>query len=118
VNDTRKWLLLRTFVGSSSLTVNLYGTPQRRRVESEVAPLSTVGNPPTTWRKDPTLTKGRKVVVSAGTPPRSTRVHRRDAPNGDSFTRTRSSATARRSPRRNEAEARTKTADKPAGGAG
>ena len=26
VNDTKKWLLLRTFVGSSALTVNLYGT--------------------------------------------------------------------------------------------
>ena len=25
VNDTKKWLLLRTFVGSSALTVNLYG---------------------------------------------------------------------------------------------
>ena len=36
VNDTKKWLLLRTFVGSSALTVNLYGTPQHRRVESEV----------------------------------------------------------------------------------
>ena len=35
VNDTGKWLLLRTFVGSSSLVVNLYGTPQHRRVETE-----------------------------------------------------------------------------------
>ena len=39
VNDTGKWLLLRTFVGSSSLVVNLYGTPQHRRVETETAPL-------------------------------------------------------------------------------
>ena len=43
VNDTGHWLLLRTFVGSSSLTVNLYGTPQHRRVESETAPLVTTG---------------------------------------------------------------------------
>ena len=34
-NDTGRWLLLRTFVGSSALTVKLYGTPQNRRVESE-----------------------------------------------------------------------------------
>ena len=39
VNDTDHWLLLRTFVGSSSLTVTLYGTSPHRRVESEAAPL-------------------------------------------------------------------------------
>ena len=33
-NDTDHWLLLRTFVGAGSLTVNLYGTPVNRRVES------------------------------------------------------------------------------------
>ena len=36
MNDTDHWLWLRTFVSSSSLTVALYGTPQNRRVESEV----------------------------------------------------------------------------------
>ena len=76
VNDTGKWLLLRTYVGSSSLTVNLYGTPQHRRVESEVAPLSTVGKAPTTWRKDPTRFRGERVVYAAGSPARSTSVHR------------------------------------------
>ena len=40
VNDTGHWLLLRTFVGSSSLTVALYGTPQHRRVETTAAPLA------------------------------------------------------------------------------
>ena len=35
VNDTGHWLLLRTFVSSSSLTVNLYGTPQHRKVVSQ-----------------------------------------------------------------------------------
>ena len=39
-NDTGRWLLLRTFVGSGSLTVNLYGTPQNRRVEASAAPSS------------------------------------------------------------------------------
>ena len=77
VNDTGHWLLLRTFAGSSSLTVNLYGTPQHRRVESEVAPLRTVGSPPVTWRKDPTLTKGRRVVYASGSPSLATSVHRR-----------------------------------------
>ena len=38
-NDTDHWLLLRTFVGSGSLTVNLYGTPQNRRVETTAQPL-------------------------------------------------------------------------------
>ena len=46
VNDTGKWLLLRTFVGSSSLVVNLYGTPQHRRVETETAPLRVVAPAP------------------------------------------------------------------------
>ena len=45
-NDTGHWLWLRTFVGSSSLTVALYGTPQHRRVESEVSPLVVTGEPP------------------------------------------------------------------------
>src|SRR5206468_1571999 len=36
VNDTKHWLLLRTFVGSSSLTVTLYGTsPHRKDVNDD-----------------------------------------------------------------------------------
>ena len=42
VNDTSHWLLLRTFVGSSSLVVSLYGTPQHRRVVTNTAPLKFV----------------------------------------------------------------------------
>ena len=34
VNDTPHWLLLRTFVGSSSLVVDLYGAPLHRRRRS------------------------------------------------------------------------------------
>jgi uncharacterized protein YabE (DUF348 family) len=34
------------------------------------------GHPPTEWDKDPTLPKGTKVIVSAGSPPLSTSVHR------------------------------------------
>jgi vancomycin resistance protein YoaR len=75
-NDTDRWLLLRTFVGSGSLTVNLYGTPQNRRVEASAAPLVTTGAVPVAIVKDPTLPKGKRVVESAGSPPRSTSVHR------------------------------------------
>ena len=45
-NDTGRWLLLRTFVGAGSLTVNLYGAPQDRRVETETGPLEVTGKPP------------------------------------------------------------------------
>ena len=76
-NDTGKWLLVRTFVGAGSLTVNLYGTPQHRRVESETAPLTVEGKVP--WKRidDPTMFKGQKVVEQFGSPPRSTSVTRR-----------------------------------------
>src|SRR6187397_3718302 len=71
VNDTGKWLLLRTFVSSSSLSVNLYGTPQHRRVESETAPLVTTGPVPIKEVPDPDLFVGQKVVEQAGSPPQS-----------------------------------------------
>jgi vancomycin resistance protein YoaR len=82
-NDTDRWLLLRTFVGTGSLTVNLYGTPTGRRVETETAPLVTEGKVP--WKRidDDSLYKGEKVVEQYGTPPRSTSVRRRVfAPDG------------------------------------
>jgi len=69
VNDTKSWLLLRTFVSTYSLTVNLYGTSPHRRVESTTAPLVVDGQPPTQWVKDPTLAKGTKVIVQAGSSP-------------------------------------------------
>jgi len=76
VNDTKAWLLLSTFVSTYSLTVNLYGTNPHRRVVSTTAPLVVDGHPPTQWVKDPTLAKGTKVIVDAGSPPLSTSVHR------------------------------------------
>jgi len=75
-NDTGHWLLLRTWVGSSSLTVALYGTPVHRRVVSEAAPLVTTGSTPVKRVPDPTLEPGEKVVESTGEPPRKTSVHR------------------------------------------
>ena len=76
VNDTGNWLLLRTFVGSSSLTVNLYGTPVDRKVESTTAPLVTTGPIPVQKTIDPTLKPGEKVVDDDGVPPMSTSVTR------------------------------------------
>jgi vancomycin resistance protein YoaR len=82
-NDTDRWLLVRTFVGAGSLTVNVYGTPQNRRVETETAPLEAEGKVP--WKRidDKTMFRGEKVVERYGAPPRSTSVTRRVyAPDG------------------------------------
>jgi vancomycin resistance protein YoaR len=77
VNDTNHWLLLRTWVGSSSLTVALYGTPDHRRVVSDVAPLVVVGKPPVKEVPDPSLAAGQRVVQDPGDPARTTSVRRR-----------------------------------------
>ncbi|MGZ8793291.1 MAG: VanW family protein [Gaiellaceae bacterium] len=71
-NDTGHWLLLRTWVGSSSLTVALYGTPAHRRVVSETAPLVVTGPPPVRKIKDPLLFVGQTVVEESGSPRLST----------------------------------------------
>jgi vancomycin resistance protein YoaR len=67
-NDTGHWLLLRTWVGSSSLTVALYGTPVNRRVVSETAPLVVTGPPPVKKVRDPSLFVGQTVVEEKGSP--------------------------------------------------
>jgi vancomycin resistance protein YoaR len=77
VNDTGHWLLLRTFVGSSSLVVSFYGTPTHRRVVTDTAPLEVRGAPPVQRVPDPTLPAGQKVVESSGEPARTTSVRRR-----------------------------------------
>ncbi len=77
VNDTDHWLLLRTFVSSSTLTVNLYGAPEHRKVVSETSPLVTTGPVPVKLVKDPTLPKGKRVVDHQGSPPLSTSVNRK-----------------------------------------
>ena len=76
-NDTGHWLLVRTWVGSSSLTVALYGTPVHRRVVSEVAPLKITGPPPLKKVSDPTLFKGETELEESGSPSRSTSVERK-----------------------------------------
>ncbi|MBV8080999.1 MAG: VanW family protein, partial [Actinobacteria bacterium] len=83
VNDTKHWLLLRTFVSSSSLVVNLYGTPQGRRVVTTTAPLVAHGTIPVKKTVDPTLKPGEVVVDDPGMPAQTTSVHRLVyAPNG------------------------------------
>ncbi|MHB8642924.1 MAG: VanW family protein [Gaiellaceae bacterium] len=77
VNDTGHWLLLRTFVGASSLTVTLYGTNPHRKVESVVQPLVTTGPIPVKRTKDKTLRAGEQVVDDPGQPPSTTSVERK-----------------------------------------
>jgi vancomycin resistance protein YoaR len=76
VNDTEHWLLLRTFVGSSSLTVSLYGTPTGRKVVSTTSPLVTRGKAPVKKTVDPTLKPGEQVIDDPGEPSLSTSVTR------------------------------------------
>jgi vancomycin resistance protein YoaR len=83
VNDTSHWLLLRTFVTSSSLAVNLYGAPQHRRVETETAPLKLVSPPPVERTTDKSLAPGEQVVDDYGEAAYSTSVQRKVyAPSG------------------------------------
>jgi vancomycin resistance protein YoaR len=76
VNDTDHWLLLRTFVGSSSLTVSLYGTPVHRKVVSKTAPLDETGPPPVKRVKDKTLLSGKQEIDDPGSPSLATSVQR------------------------------------------
>ena len=83
VNDTKHWLLLRTFVGSSSLVVSLFGAPQHRRVVTDTAPLRVVSPPPLKRTLDKSLRPRQVVVDDYGVPAESTSVRRRVyAPNG------------------------------------
>ena len=76
-NDTGHWLLVRTFVGSSALTVKLYGTPLGRRVESETGELKVTGPPGLKRVPDPSMWVGTEVTEESGEPSRSTSVVRR-----------------------------------------
>ena len=77
VNDTGHWLLLRTWVGSSSLTVALYGTPMHRRVVTDTRPLVETAPAPVNQTIDRSLPAGARVVDDSGAPARSTSVRRR-----------------------------------------
>jgi vancomycin resistance protein YoaR len=75
-NDSDHWILLRTIVGSSSLTVRLFGTPLHRRVETETSPLKETGPAPVKRKPDSHLFVGEKVVEEYGQPSRSVSVRR------------------------------------------
>jgi vancomycin resistance protein YoaR len=76
VNDTDHWLLLETIIGSSSLTVRLFGTPAHRRVETQTSPLRETGPPKVKKILDPDLYVGEQVVEEVGSPSRSVSVRR------------------------------------------
>ena len=76
VNNTPHWLLLRTFVGSDSLVVTLYGAPQHRRVVSDTSPLVSRGKVPVKKTLDRSLAPGAVVIDSTGVPAQSTSVRR------------------------------------------
>jgi vancomycin resistance protein YoaR len=75
-NDSDHWILLRTIVGSSSLTVRLFGTPLHRRVETQTSPLKETGPPPVKRVPDSHLFVGEKAVEEYGQPSRSVSVRR------------------------------------------
>jgi vancomycin resistance protein YoaR len=75
-NDTSHWLLIRTFSGSGTLLVALYGQPQHRKVESTATALRITGGPPLKRILDPNLAVGTKVVEDPGQSSSSTSVHR------------------------------------------
>ncbi|HXR12107.1 MAG TPA: VanW family protein, partial [Gaiellaceae bacterium] len=76
VNDTGHWLLLRTFVGPSALTVSLYGTPTGRKVVSTTTPLVVHGKTPIKKTVDPTLKRGEQIIDDPGEPAMTTSVTR------------------------------------------
>ena len=76
VNDTSHWLLLRTFVGASSLTVSLYGTLTGRKVVSTTAPLIAHGKIKVKKTIDPTLKPNEQVIDDPGEPAMTTSVSR------------------------------------------
>jgi vancomycin resistance protein YoaR len=76
VNDTGHWLLLETIIGSSSLSVRLFGTPVHRRVESHASPLKETGPPTVKKIPDSHLYVGNQVIEEYGQPARSVSVRR------------------------------------------
>jgi vancomycin resistance protein YoaR len=75
-NDSDHWILVRTIVGSSSLTVRLFGTPLHRRVQTQTSPLEETGPAPVEREPDSHLYVGEKVVEEYGQPSRSVSVRR------------------------------------------
>lgn len=75
-NDTGNWLWIRAFVGSSELTVTLYGTPTGRTVETIAEPMRVAEKIPVKRVPEPDLYVGQKWVETGGVPARSVSVRR------------------------------------------
>jgi vancomycin resistance protein YoaR len=77
VNDTKRWILVRSWSGATGIAVGLYGAPINRRVVSEAGPLVTRGPVPVEQEPDPELLRGERVIEEYGAPPRSIVVTRK-----------------------------------------
>jgi vancomycin resistance protein YoaR len=75
VNDTKAWVLVKGFVEADGISVVIYGG-EDRRVESSAGTREITGPVPVKRVLDPTLEKGKRVVVSEGTEPSRTTVTR------------------------------------------
>ena len=69
-------ILMPAFVGPTSLTVGLYGTPTGRTIESTTAPLVAHGKVKVKKKVDPTLKPGEQIVDDPGEPALTTSVTR------------------------------------------
>lgn len=65
-NDTAGWILIRTAVSSSSLTVALYGTDPGYKVEYTTSAFTNIKPHPVKETKDPLLAVGARLIEDAG----------------------------------------------------
>lgn len=76
VNDTERWIVIRAFAHGDGISVGLWGAPTGRRVVSEPGELRETAAAPVRTVLDPSLPKGKRVVVEAGQPARAVTVRR------------------------------------------
>jgi vancomycin resistance protein YoaR len=76
VNDTEHWVLIKGSYDDQGINVSIYGTSDRR-VESTPGTRRITGPPPLRREPDPTLERGKTLVVEPGTPASATTVVRR-----------------------------------------
>ncbi len=76
VNDTPRWILVRSVAVADGISVSLYGAPTGRRVASEPGPLLVKGPAPVKRVPDPSLSAGTTIVEEDGEPPRVVTVSR------------------------------------------
>ena len=76
VNDTPRWIVIKSSYDESGILVRLLGAGPERRVESVAGELEVTGKPETERKPDPRLYAGDRVVEFAGQPSREIRVER------------------------------------------